>query len=313
VRRSRRRFWKAEDDADKASAYLTLYETLVTLAKLLAPIVPFLAESMYQNLVRTADSSAASSVHHCRYPEVDQGLLDRALERDMALVRRVVELGLATRHASKVKVRQPLPGLKIALGDSSRWPAELEELVKDELNVKAVEPAGAESLAERSFKANLPLLGPKLGARLREVRAAVEAGQLEPIAGGGWRAAGVDLAPEEVLVSLTAREGYEVAGDQDVLVALDTTVTPELALEGRARELSRKLNDLRKDAGFDLADRIRVRFEAGAGWSEVVEKYRDPIRAEALALDFTSGLQGNGYHWEGAVDGERIRLELARV
>jgi isoleucyl-tRNA synthetase len=313
VRRSRRRFWKAEDDADKASAYLTLYEALIVLAKLIAPIVPFLAEEIYQNLVRSADSSADSSVHHCRYPEVDAVLVDPQLERDMALVRRVVELGLAARNASKVKVRQPLPALKIALGDSTNWPSELEDLLKDELNVKAIEPAGAESLAERTYKVNLPLLGPKLGARLREVRTAVETGQVDPLPSGGYRAAGVELASEEVLVALKGRRGYEVAGDEDVLVALDTTVTPELALEGRARELSRKINDLRKDAGFEIADRIDVRFEAGAGWTEVFGKYGDTIAAETLALDFTPGLDVSGYRWEGDIDGERISLELTRA
>ncbi|HVA24249.1 MAG TPA: isoleucine--tRNA ligase [Chloroflexota bacterium] len=313
VRRSRRRFWKAGDDADKASAYLTLYEALVTLAKLIAPIVPFLSESMYQNLVRTADSSAATSVHHCQYPEVDSSLVDRDLERDMALVRHVVELGLAARHASKVKVRQPLPSIEIALGGSNRWPADMEDLVKDELNVKAVHPAGAENLADRTYKANLPLLGPKLGARLREVRAAVEGGQMEALPSGGYRAAGIELAPDEVFVSLKGKQGYEVAGDQDVLVALDTTITPELVLEGRARELSRKVNDLRKDAGFDIADRIHARFQAAGAWTRVVDQYRDTICAETLALDFTPELQGMGYPWEGDIDGERISLELARA
>jgi len=159
---------------------------------------------------------------------------------------------------------------------------------------------------------NLPLVGPKLGPRVRDVRAAVESGQLEPLPSGGYRAAGVELAPDEVFVSLKGKAGYEVAGDQDVLVALDTTVTPELQLEGRARELSRKINDLRKDAGFEIADRIHVRYEAGEGWSAVIRKYGGTICAETLALDFAPGLQTNGYQWQGDVDGERIALELQR-
>ncbi|HEX6512318.1 MAG TPA: isoleucine--tRNA ligase [Chloroflexota bacterium] len=313
VRRSRRRFWKAEDDADKASAYLTLYEVLVTLAKLVAPIVPFLAEEIYQNLVRRGDSSADTSVHHCRYPEADAALVDPELERDMALVRRVVELGLAARNASKVKVRQPLPALKIALGDSTRWPRELEELVKDELNIKSVEPAGAESLAERRYRLNLPLVGKKLGPKLPEVRTAVEAGELEALPGGGYRSANVELTAEQVFVSLKGKQGYEVAGDQDVLVALDTSVTPELVLEGRARELSRKINDLRKEAAFDIADRVRVRFEAGEGWTAAIDTFRQIIAAETLAVDITAGLTGKGFHWEGELDGERNSLELERA
>src|SRR5579884_4035149 len=308
VRRSRRRFWKAEDDADKASAHLTLYDTLVTLAKLVAPILPFMAEEMYQNLVRCVDSSADSSVHHCRYPEVDAGLVDRELEREMALVRRVVELGLAARNASKIKVRQPLPALKIAL--NADWPADLEDLVLEELNVKRIEKAGAESLAERSYRVNLPLLGPKLGPKLRDVRAAVEAGQVEALPSGGFRAAGVELAPEEVFVSLKGKQGYEVAGDEDVIVALDTTITPALLAEGQARELSRKINELRKEAGFDIADRIYVRYE---GMPSELEPYRAAMCAETLALSFEPGLEGEGHRWEGDLNGERISLELVRA
>jgi isoleucyl-tRNA synthetase len=313
VRRSRRRFWKSEEDADKASAYLTLYEVLVTLAKLVAPILPFLSEEMYQNLVRTADSTADSSVHHCRYPEVDPALRDEPLEREMELVQRVVELGRAARNASKIKVRQPLPALNLALAGGITWPKGLEEHVKDELNVKAVNQAGEEMLAQRSYKANLPLLGPKLGPKLRDVRAAVEAGQVEPLPGGGYRAAGVDLQGDEVFVTLKGRGRFEVAGDQDVLVALDTALTPELLAEGRARELVRKLNDLRKEAGFDLADRIHVRYEANGAWKDVIERYRHTIGAETLTLDFMPGVQGNGHRWEGPVDGEQIGLELVRA
>jgi isoleucyl-tRNA synthetase len=312
VRRSRRRFWKSEADADKASAYLTLYETLVTLTKLIAPILPFMAEEMYQNLVRSVDSSAGTSVHHCRYPEVDPALADPQLERDMSLVRKVAELGLAARSASKIKVRQPLPALKVALGDSNDWPEELEELVKDELNVKAIEPAGEETIALRTYRLNLPLVGKKLGSRLPEVRAAVESGAVEALPAGGYRAAGVELAQDEVFVTLKGREGYEVAGDQDVLVALDTALTPELVAEGRARELSRKINDLRKEAGFDIADRIRVGYEAQQGWRTVIERYADMLCAETLALGFAPDVRGTGYRWEGEVDGERIVLELIR-
>ena len=284
-----------------------------TLAKLVAPILPFLAEEMYQNLVRSIEASVDSSVHHCRYPEVDSSLLDPQLERAMALARRVVELGLAARSASKVRVRQPLAALKVALGESARWPVELEALVLDELNVKRIEQAGEETVAERSFKANLPLLGPKLGSKLREVRAAVESGNIEALPGGGYRAAGVELAPEEVFVTLRGREGYQVAGDQDVLVALDTALTPELLAEGRARALSRRINDLRKEGGLDIQDRICVRYEAEPGWQAVIDRFRSMLCQETLALDFTPGLQGSGFRREGDVDGERIVIELSRA
>src|SRR5581483_5118527 len=154
---------------DKASAYLTLYEVLVELAKLIAPIVPFLAEEIYQNLVRQADSTAHSSVHHCHYPDPDQALVDERLESAMNLVQRVVEFGRAARSASKVKVRQPLPALRVALGANEVWPPDPEftEHVKDELNVKAVILDEADRLAERSFRPTCPSWGPSLGPSSR--------------------------------------------------------------------------------------------------------------------------------------------------
>ncbi|HEU0166870.1 MAG TPA: DUF5915 domain-containing protein, partial [Chloroflexota bacterium] len=292
-------------------AYLTLYETLTTLAKLIAPILPFMAEEMHQNLVRAVDSAAPSSVHLCRFPDVDESLIDEALERDMAVVRRVVELGLAARSASKIRVRQPLPAAKVALGGSGQWPVDLEELAKDELNVKAIDQAGEETVAERTFRANLPLLGPKLGSRLREVRAAVEGGQVEALSNGGYRAAGVELSADEVFVTLKGREGFEVAGDQDVLVALDTALTPELLAEGRARELSRKINELRRDLGFDIADRIKVRYDASPGWEQVIEANRSYLANETLAVEITRGVASAS--WQGELDAEPIALELTRA
>ncbi len=313
VRRSRRRFWKSEEDADKASAYLTLHEVLVALSKLTAPILPFLSEELYQNLVRSVDSTASSSVHHCTYPEADTSLVDVQLEEQMGLVQKVVELGRAARSASKIKVRQPLQAVKVATSERLSWPAAFEEHIKDELNVKEVQRAGEETLAERSYKANLPLLGPKLGQRLREVRAAVEAGQLQRSPDGKYLVAGVELDSEEVLVTLKGRSGYEVAGDQDVLVALDTTITPELMAEGRARELVRRIQELRKDAGFEIQDRIRVRHEAGSSWTDVIGTFSTTICQEVLAVDLGPGLTGRGHRWEGEIDGEPIVLEIERV
>jgi isoleucyl-tRNA synthetase len=146
---------------------------------------------------------------------------------------------------------------------------------------------------------------------LREVRAAVEAGRLEPLPNGGYRAAGAELAADEVFVALKGREGYEVAGDQDVLVALDTSVTPELLAEGRARELSRKINELRREAGFEIADRIRVRYEAAPGWQAVIEGWASFLMAEALAVEIVPGAGASA--WSGELDGEPVALELQRA
>ncbi|MDE3075084.1 MAG: hypothetical protein KGJ86_06610 [Chloroflexota bacterium] len=179
--------------------------------------------------------------------------------------------------------------------------------------MKDVQRAGEETLAERSYRANLPLLGPRLGAKLREVRAAVEAGELERLPSGKYLADGVELEPDEVLVALKGRAGYEVAGDQDVLVALDTTLTPNLIAEGRARELVRRIQEMRKDAGFEIQDRIRVRGRADRTWSKVLEAFEPVICQETLAIELGAELKGRGHRWEGEIDGEPVVIEIERA
>jgi isoleucyl-tRNA synthetase len=313
VRRSRRRFWKSEEDGDKAAAYWTLYRTLLTVTRLVAPILPFLAEEMYQNLARSHGQEVESSVHLTPYPEVNQAELDLALEREVGLVQKVVELGRAARSVSKVKVRQPLQSVSVAMHDHSLWPSELEEHVREELNVKEIRLVEAESLAERTYKANLPLLGPRLGSKLRDVRIAIESGTLTPLPDGGYEAAGERLSAGEVLVTLKAKPGYEVAGDQDVLVAIDTSVTPELLAEGRARDISRRINEMRKEAGFDIQDRINIRYEAGPELTGVLESHKVMILQETLGVSLKAGHDGSGFRWEGEIDGLPLSPEISRA
>ncbi len=274
VRRSRRRFWKSEDDSDKRAAYWTLYEVLTTLVRLVAPIMPFLSEALYRNLVAGVDPAQPESVHLTSYPVADESLIDEALMDDVALVEQVVELGRAARARSKMRVRQPLRELVVHVrnDDEAKALRTHDDQVLDELNVKRLvlvdDPA---ELVSYVIKPNLPVLGPRFGKRLGAVRAALSA--LDPAAvaatvnAGRVLALNVDgedeavvLAPDEVLVETKQREGYVVEQDKGLVVALDTTLTEELREEGLARDLVRLLNELRKAAGFAISDRITTTY-----------------------------------------------------
>ena len=241
IRRSRRRFW----DGDAASLE-TLWWSLVQALRVIAPVMPFLADHLWRTLV----PAGPESVHLAGWPDVsepDRGLLD-----EMAAVRRVVELGRQARDASGMKLRQPLRRLVVQGGESAESQA---GEIADELNVKGVEFGPVEA-TELRVKPNLPVLGPKLGKELGAVRAKLEAGDFEELGGGRLRVDGRELAPEEVLVERRGKEGWAVAGEDGLTVALDLALDPQLELEGRAREAIHQVNSMRKDAGLELTDRI---------------------------------------------------------
>ena len=317
VRRNRRRFWQARSRRDALAAYQTLYEALVTLAKLFAPVMPHLAEVLYQNLVRGAVAGAPASVHLAAYPEPDEALIDDDLERRMSAARRVVALGRAARAAASRKTRTPLPKV-IAVFDETdhdrgllEGQEELAEIVRDELNVKAFEVRDrAEGLVREVVKPELRALGPKLGKDLPRVRQALAGGRYRR-SDGLIEVEGFRLAPQEVLVTHEGTSGHVVGRDAGAVVALETALTPELEAEGLARELAHKLNELRKEAGFAIADRIALRY-AGAV-APVVERYRDMIASEALATSVTAGMRGAGHRWVGELNGVAAELELERA
>ncbi len=315
VRRNRRRFWQAASPADSLAAYQTLYEALTTLARLFAPMMPFLAESMHRNLVRGARRSALPSVHHESYPEADPARIDDRLERQMRIAMRVVALGRAARASARTKTRTPLPGLIAVVHDDADRALlddpEITAIVAEELNVKLVEVrASAEGLATRVVKPDLKVLGPKLGKDLPRARAALQAGATFN-ADGTVSAGGFTFAAAEVLVEERAAEGYAVASDPGVTVALDTTLTPDLEAEGLARELVRRVNDLRKDAGFAIADRITLRYAGDI--APTIERFADLVRTETLATELVPGLAGRGQAWRGELNAVGAELELEKA
>ncbi|TMC78021.1 MAG: hypothetical protein E6J09_05675 [Chloroflexi bacterium] len=318
VRRNRARFWKARPGGDSLAAYQTLYEALSTLVRLIAPVMPFISEDMYQGLSREAAAPGAeASVHLTAYPEERPERFDDDLERRMRAVRRVVELGRAARASAGVKTRLPLPKLIVVFdaGDRDRGAldasSELAEIVKDELNVKTLEIRDqAEGLVKETVKPDLKVLGPKLGKDLPRIRQALAEGRYER-RDGSIAVEGLTLAPNEVLVSHEGAPGHAVGRDAGATVALETKRTPELELEGLAREIAHHLNNLRKDAGLDIADRIALRYAGPI--SAAFERYGDFIAEEALATNVAKGLVGRGHSWKGELNGTSGELEIERT
>ncbi len=303
LRRSRRRFWRGStgDDEDKYAAYATLYEALVTLSHLLAPSMPFIAEELYQNLVRSVDAEAAESVHLATWPQADEAAIDEALNREMELVMKLASLGHAARAQAGIKVRQPLPAVAFAVGRAGEDQVvrKYADLLADELNVKEVRLLGSAGEALTYRLKPLPKqLGQKYKALFPKIKAAIEA--LDPAPAAQTLLSGqpieitVDgetyaILPEEVEVIMEAKTGMAVASEGAYLAALDTTITPELRREGLAREFVRRVQNLRKEAGLEVADRIRLYYQASPGMAEAVEAHRAYIMAEVLAVEMQAG------------------------
>jgi isoleucyl-tRNA synthetase len=317
VRRSRRRFWEGRPEA-----MITLYHVMAVLSRLLAPILPFTAEEMYQNLVRRLDREAPESVHHTAWPRPDPDWRDDRLVADMHLVMRLAGLGRAARGQAGVKLRQPLARAMLAL----RLPGErerverLEEHLRDELNVKGLEYVSDESeLIRLRLRPVLPALGPRFGPRLEAIRQALEAAppELARRARAGHSIAvtvddqPVELAAAEVEVLAEPRAGLAIQGEDGYVVGVTTEVTPELEREGLARDIVRLLQTTRKNAGLEITDRIEVRYEAGARVAEAIEEWRDYVAAETLAVLLECGAAWpDGVAESAVLDGEQVRLAI---
>ena len=297
LRRSRRRFWKSESDSDKQAAYGTLYTALVTVSKLLAPAMPFLADELYQNLVRGVDAAAPESVHLAKWPAIHSALIDEALNRDMDTVMKLVSLGHAARQKANRKVRQPLAVGAFSLGNSTERKAveTFAELISDELNVKEIRLLNSATEAVAHTVKPLPKqLGQKYGNKFPAIQKAILALDAEAAARvlvngdplkvevGGET---FEILPGDVEVRAQARSGFAVAEEGAYVAALVTELTPELVREGQAREFVRRVQDLRKSAEFEVADRIKLYVTASDGLRVAIEAHREYITAETLTVD----------------------------
>ncbi|MDI6858237.1 MAG: isoleucine--tRNA ligase [Dehalococcoidia bacterium] len=322
VRRSRRRFWKSEDDADKRTAYETLHTCLVTLSKLLAPFVPFLAEAMYQNLVRSHDATAPESVHLCDWPVADMSLVDERLDGEVRLVMRLVGLGRSARSKAGIKVRQPLARAFVKVRARSEQAAvqSLAGQVKEELNVKELTLIDDDSeFVSYEVRSNRAALGPKYGRELGEIcealrsldsRAVADAlSRREPVVAGRWT-----LEPGEIDVAAHDREGFATAAEYGYLVAIPTEITPELADEGLAREIVHRLQTMRRNAAFDIADRIVTYYRDGDDLRRVMTAFGEYVRQETLSLELVEGeAPPDAHREEHTVDGHRMRLAVRKA
>jgi isoleucyl-tRNA synthetase len=326
VRRSRRRFWRGELDADKRAAYAALYHVLVKLARLIAPITPFVTEVMYQNLVRNVHPDALESVHMTYYPRTDTGAVDPGLLSEMDLARKIASLGLSARGSANVKVRQPLARAIAFLGlNQARLSDELVEIVKEELNVKTLELTQEEgSIVKFRILPDNKLLGPRFGKKFPALRAAL--GEQDPSAVARGVAAGemvtltlegerIELAPDEILVQTQAAEGLAVATGGGITVAVDTTLTPDLIAEGLARELVRAVQTMRKDAGYQIQDRIEARVETtSVAIKAMLEQYGPLVKRETLTTDLALGVGEDDYYSNRfEIDGHAVEIAIKQV
>jgi isoleucyl-tRNA synthetase len=325
VRRNRRRFWKSEQGSDKRAAYQTLYTVLTTLTRLCAPIIPFLAETLYQNL-KTGNPQPVS-IHLLPYPEVDEALIDADLSADMEALLRLVSLGSAARNSVKIKVRQPLAELRVQPAEERdrRAVSRFAEQICDELNIKRVvlhEPEQG-SLLRYEVKPNPKTLGPKFGPRLKEVQAVLakaDAATLAQKFQAGESVAldcpngSVQLEAADVFLPLQAAEGWAGLADRGTQVAIDTRITEPLAQEGMAREVIRHVQNARRDAGLEMEDRIVLYLHTeSAKLQAAFETHRDYIAAETLTVQWATAPLGEGaYRVDAKVDGQPLHIELRK-
>jgi len=326
IRRSRRRFWRAGNDVDKEAAYSTLYHCLTVLTQLLAPFMPFIAEALYQNLVAGHSQDAASSVHLTSYPLPDTENVDRQLLGAMEAAQRVVALGRAARDRASIKVRQPLARIYVRTpgATSTRDVEEVKDVILEELNVKELEFVGAaDEFVVYTIRPNLPALGPRYGKRLPGIRQALAAHDVlevvETVEKGDdlvlvLDGATVTLHPDDILISAEQREDFAAVAADGYLVALDTHLTGELINEGLARDVIHIINNGRKEAGFNVEDRVAIRYQASAGLRAAIREHQAYIRQETLAVSLDQSLaESTSFPVEADFAGESFRFQLERI
>lgn len=319
VRRSRERFWGKGMPQDKVNAYMTLYTVLVTMTKLSAPFVPFMAENMYQNLVKNVDENALQSVHLCDFPEVNSEWIDSELEANMDLVLSVVVAGRAARNTANIKNRQPIGNMYVKA--ERELPDMYLEIVRDELNIKNVEfKDDVAGFTSYSFKPQLRTLGkkygklvPKIGEYLKSNDGTELMNELKSNGAIKFEIEGteVELAEEDVLIDTTQKEGFVAESDKNTTVVLDTNLTEKLIEEGFVRELISKLQTMRKEAGFEVLDRIKVYHTGNSKIAEIFAGNKEQISGDVLANDIIEG-SGQGYTKEWNVNGETVTLSVEK-
>jgi isoleucyl-tRNA synthetase len=324
VRRSRRRFWKSENDQDKSSAYATLYQCLVAVSRLMSPFTPFLAEEIYQNLVRQVDSASPESVHLTSWPVANESLIDRQLSQATALGMRVTSLGRAARSKAQVRVRQPLQRVlvKPRTHDEITLLQMVATQVLEELNVKEIDFLEEETtVVEFRLRLNHTAIGPRYGQQIRQLELALSEANSDELvrkvqSGETVYLATYRLEPDDLLIEPIAREGYSIAQDSGYTVALETSISTALREEGLARELVHRIQNLRRSAGFDIADHITLWYKGSGSVMNIMNHpdLGEYVRQEALANSVVEGTPDPGSHEEAfKLDGQEVTFGVKRV
>ena len=319
VRRSRERFWAKGMEQDKINAYMTLYTALVTVAKVAAPMIPFMTEDIYQNLVRGLDANAPESIHLCDFPTYDASMVDAELEANMDEVLKLVVMGRACRNAANIKNRQPIG--KMFVKSEVKLPEFYQEIVEEELNVKTLEfTDDVRAFTSYTFKPQLKTVGPKYGKLLGGIRGALDSldgnAAMDEVNATGMLKLDINgqevvLLKEDLLIDMAQMEGYVSENDNNITVVLDTNLTEELLEEGFVRELISKIQTMRKEADFEVTDKIQVSYVGTEKAEALFAKYADAIGGEVLATAVEKKAP-TGYTKEWNINGEKVTLGVEK-
>ena len=320
VRRSRERFWAKGMEQDKINAYMTLYTALVTVAKAAAPMIPFMTEDIYQNLVKSIDASAPESIHLCDFPEVHENWIDPKMEEDMADLLEIVVMGRAARNTANIKNRQPIGTMYVK--SEFQLSEFYKEIIEDELNVKEV--VFKDDIADfisYSFKPQMRTVGPKYGKLLNKIKTVLSEldgnKAMAELKSTGELKLDIDgqeivLLEEDLLIDMAQMEGYVSESDHTITVVLDTNLTPELIEEGFVRELVSKIQTMRKEAGFEVMDKIRVYAKDNDKIVDIMKNHGDEIKSEVLAEEIVTG-ETKGYEKEWNINSEKVTMAVERI
>ena len=320
VRRSRERFWAKGMEQDKINAYMTLYTALVTVAKAAAPMIPFMTEDIYQNLVKSIDASAPESIHLCDFPEVHENWIDPKMEEDMADLLEIVVMGRAARNTANIKNRQPIGTMYVK--SEFQLSEFYKEIIEDELNIKEV--VFKDDIADfisYSFKPQMRTVGPKYGKLLNKIKATLSEldgnKAMAELKSTGELKLDIDgqeivLLEEDLLIDMAQMEGYVSESDHTITVVLDTNLTPELIEEGFVRELVSKIQTMRKEAGFEVMDKIRVYAKDNDKIVSIMKNHGDEIKSEVLAEEIVTG-ETKGYEKEWNINSEKVTMAVERI
>ena len=320
VRRSRERFWAKGMEQDKINAYMTLYTALVTVAKAAAPMIPFMTEDIYQNLVKSIDASTPESIHLCDFPEVHENWIDPKMEEDMADLLEIVVMGRAARNTANIKNRQPIGTMYVK--SEFQLSEFYKEIIEDELNVKEV--VFKDDIADfisYSFKPQMRTVGPKYGKLLNKIKTVLSEldgnkamAELKSTSELKLDIDGQEivLLEEDLLIDMAQMEGYVSESDHTITVVLDTNLTPELIEEGFVRELVSKIQTMRKEAGFEVMDKIRVYAKDNDKIVDIMKNHGDEIKSEVLAEDIVTG-ETKGYEKEWNINSEKVTMAVERI